>query len=301
MRSICRMRIEKESNYIGLYANGKTIRFQIEDEKPITDLIYPEFYDIKITSKCSGGCDFCYMNSTDKSSHVLDAVEKIESFFGPMTMNQRPFQIAIGGGEPTEHPYFVEILEKLDSLSITPNYTTNGTIICDHNENTDKIIEATQKYCGGVAVSCHPHLRDKWEIAINNLKDISGIKLSFHHIIYDIESVNRFVDIFENSSYDFVHYHVLLPQVAQGRAQSNCERNAVVYLFNYLESLPKHKRMKVAFGARFYLDLIDNQDKIPGVSLYEPEAFSKFLDLKDMQIYGSSFESMAVDQNLKIA
>ena len=45
---------------------------------------------------------------------------------------------------------------------------------------------------------------------------------------------------------------------------------------------------KIAFGANFYSYLL----KSPGVfnvSLYEPESMSKFLDLKDMKVYPSSF------------
>jgi len=40
---------------------------------------------------------------------------------------------------------------------------------------------------------------------------------------------------------------------------------------------------------------VENRNKLSGVSLYEPEVFSKFLDLKDMKIYGSSFEASSVE------
>lgn len=295
MKNILRIRTENESNYRAIFSNGITLRYQIRDNEPISELIFPEFYDVKITSKCSfGKCPFCYMSSSDNCSHVMDALDKIDSFFKPLTMNQRPFQVALGGGETTEHPHFAQILEKFDSLKIVPNYTTNGTLLCDMNKNTEEILNATQKYCGGVAVSCHPHLRDKWEKAIKNISKLKDIKLSFHHIIFDIASVDTFFNIFNSELDAYVNYHVLLPLVAQGRSNHGCKSDAVKYLFDKLEQLPADKQKKASFGAKFYEDLINHKNKLPGISLYDPEGFSKFLDLKDMKIYGSSFESNIV-------
>ena len=87
-----------------------------------------------------------------------------------------------------------------------------------------------------------------------------------------------------------VSYHVLLPLIAQWRSKSSCEKEATEILFNYLEKLDPERQQKVAFGARFYEDLLVNKLKLPGVSIYGPEDFSKFLHLKSMNIYGSSFE-----------
>jgi len=57
------------------------------------------------------------------------------------------FQIAIGGGEPTEHPDFIDIIKLTKKSGVVPNYTTNGEIV------SDKIIRVTAQYCGAIAVS----------------------------------------------------------------------------------------------------------------------------------------------------
>lgn len=347
-----RARFSVEDNYFASYYKGITTRYHlVDDNAPILPLKYPEFYDIHLTDFCQGGCDFCYMNSSDHSSHAENAVEKLEEFFGPMSVfnlsefmniitnkhadikaaiqkltkllnkndfneiddflvdqafkylmtkgfkdkviselekypeSQRPLQTALGGGNPNQHPDFVNILKKLYELQITPNYTTNGM-----GGLTDEILTATQKYCGGVALSCHPHLKEYW---VSGVKELSktGVKLSYHHIIGDENSVQRFIDIFEDEKLDsFVSYHVLLPLVAQGRAKSSCEQNATKILFDYLEKLTPERQQKAAFGARFYEDLLVNKSRLPGISIYGPEDFSKFLHLKSMNIYGSSFE-----------
>lgn len=274
-------RIFPESNYKAIWYNGKTIRIALNPAKPITELEYPEFYDVKITSKCRGKCPWCYMDSKETDDHYDDTTEKIQQFFGLMNSNQRPFQVAIGGGEPTESPEFFKILEAFNNLGIVPNYTTNGMWV----ENTDiefvsKMSEYTIKYCGGVAVSCHPHLEKYWTGAANYYKSW-GVKLNFHIIISDKESIDNFVRIY-NKWYDKVDYFVLLPYGSQGRApQKEID-------WGYLIKKLPDKHSQIAFGANFYPYLLKGGHNIK-VSLYEPEIMSKFLDLKDMKLYSSSF------------
>ena len=183
----------QESNYRGVWFNGKTIRIALDNSKPITELEFPEFLDVKITDYCLGNCPYCYMNSNSYDNHHENIVEKINNYFGPMSENERPFQVAIGGGEPTSHPDFIKCLKAFKDLGIEPNYTTNG-MFCKTIAHED-IIEATEKYCGGVAVSCHPHLRDYWEQA-SDLFGTADIKLNFHLIISDEESIKYFKEIY---------------------------------------------------------------------------------------------------------
>jgi len=57
-------------------------------------------------------------------------------------------------------------------------------------------------------------------------------------------------------------------------------------LFEKLKDLDDIKN--IAFGANFHPELKKNLWM--GLSLYDPEMFSKYLDLKDMKIYKSSFD-----------
>lgn len=268
----------KESNYRSIWFNGKTIRVAIDPKQPITELEFPEFYDVKLTGKCEGKCPWCYMDSKETDEHYENSVQKIKDYFEPMTENERPFQVALGGGEPTGHPDFIEILETFDSLGIQPNYTTNG-MFCE-SENIMDILLATKKYCGGVAVSCHPHLKKYWATAAR-LFSIEKIKLNFHIIISDKESIDEFVEIY-NEWKDKVDYFVLLPYGNQGRAPHK------EIDWDYLVKNLPEDQSKLAFGANFYPYLLNTEHSIR-VSLYEPEIMSKFLDLKDMKLYPSSF------------
>lgn len=264
-----------DENYRAIYFNGKTIRQQYDPQNPIPELEYPEFYDVKITGKCNGKCPWCYQDSKPGDEHYMDALENIETFFGSMTENEKPFQVAIGGGEPTMHPDFPKILQAFHELDITPNYTTNAMHM------SDDILTATRKYCGGVAVSCHEHLREYWEPFIKRMAK-EKFKINLHIIISDHKSIERFIRIFKQYEKD-VDYFVLLPHTEKGRAGK--KELDHVHLFNEVERL---NTKKIAFGALFHPHLIENKNRFK-LSLYEPEIMSKYLDMKDMKLYKSSF------------
>jgi organic radical activating enzyme len=273
-------RIEKDSNYKSMWLNGKTLRFAIDTNKPITELKYPEFYDIKVTNNCEGNCDYCYMDSKTEK-HYENILEKTRHFFKDMSHNELPYQIALGGGEPTSHPDFLSLIKLLkEEFDICPNYTTNGMWLKNTKIDIDFLLEQTKKYCGEIAVSCHPHLTQYWEMAAK-LYYNNGIKLNFHIIISDKESIDLFRIIYDEWC-NKVDYFVLLPYGNQGRAKK--QKIDWEYL---LEKLPDNQS-QIAFGANFYPYLLKGGHNIK-VTLYEPEIMSKFLDLKDMKVYPSSF------------
>lgn len=265
----------KENNYRAVWFNGKTIRIALNPKKEITELKYPEFYDVKITGYCKGNCPWCYMDSSKDDYHYENIAQKVKNYFGLMSSNERPFQVAIGGGEPTSHPQFIDLLRTFKELGIEPNYTTNGML-----SGNKEILNASKELCGGVAVSCHPHLRMHWETSAWEYLS-KDIKLNFHIIISDRQSVDYFWDLYKEYK-DRIDYFVLLPYEAQGRAtKKDIDWKYLVW------RLPENTS-KIAFGAGFYSYLLQNDHHIK-VSLYEPEIMSKYLDLKDMKLYPSSF------------
>lgn len=274
-------RIFPEHNYKGIHINGKTIRIALDPNKPIDELLYPEFYDVKVTSKCEGKCPYCYQDSIMDVEHPTNIVKKFKDFYGPMTGNQKPFQIAFGGGEPTMHPDFVELMRVSYHMGIIPNYTTNGMWVRDE-EKSKEIIEATKEYCGGVAVSTHPHLKNFWTKA-TDLYIENDIFTNLHIIIGDKKSIDEFLEVY-NKYKGKVKYFVLLPLTAQGRATESFVD------WKYFEKNIDGSPGDIAFGANFYPFLQKQPDRFK-VSLYEPEIMSAYLDLEDMKVYKSSFSS----------
>lgn len=290
-----RVRSYPDKNYWAVFSEGTTVRFTFDDSKPILDLDYPEFYDFKITNFCGGKCPWCYMSSSHAEEHYPDIVKKFEKFFTPMSMNQRPFQIAFGGGNPNEHPEFCRLMEVSCNLGILPNYTTNGMGV------TEEVTRATWNYCGGVAMSTHEHLEEAWRRAVGEFlkpswtigkmgmpyRERPPYKVNLHHIVSDKASVQRMMAIYQEFQ-DKIDYMVVLPMVAQGRAEKSFSEPD--FLFSALRKLPSLE--KFAFGAKLYPHLLEEHNKgrsLP-VALYEPEIMSKFVDMRDMKQYGSSFD-----------
>jgi organic radical activating enzyme len=102
--------------------------------KPTT----PFLVDLKITDYCEAGCEFCYQNSTRDGKHA----KNVNSYLYRMG-DAGVFEVAIGGGEPTTHPDFLNILETARWCGITPNFSTKSLKV------DDKAIEL----CGAFAYS----------------------------------------------------------------------------------------------------------------------------------------------------
>lgn len=65
----------------------------------------------------------CYQGSTTEGEHAsLEAIRKVADTLADL----RVFEVALGGGEPTLHPDFVEILKIFRARDIVPNFTTRN-------------------------------------------------------------------------------------------------------------------------------------------------------------------------------
>jgi MoaA/NifB/PqqE/SkfB family radical SAM enzyme len=133
----------------------------------------PELVDIAITDKCYMGCTYCYQDSRPKRDHApKELVEKMIQGF-----DYAPYQVAIGGGEPTLHPDLPYILRRARELGSVPNYTTAGDQI------REDVIEATNEVCGGVAMTYHSFKGIDWFVShYQALRDRLKVQLNVHLI-----------------------------------------------------------------------------------------------------------------------
>lgn len=138
-----------EQNYSVIF-NKKTGYFVRAEEKgfpePLWSIHGPELLDISITNWCDQGCSFCYRNSTPKGTHM--SLEDYD-FIMKQAKELDVFQVALGGGNPNQHPDFIKILETTVNYGIVPCYTTNGRGL------THEILKATKELCGSVAISAY--------------------------------------------------------------------------------------------------------------------------------------------------
>lgn len=108
---------------------------------------FPESMDIKICDKCDMGCPMCHENSTPdgKCGDILNA-KFIESLH-PYT------ELAIGGGNPLEHPDLEPFLVKCKLLNLIPSMTVNQTHFMKNRESLKRLCDAKLIYGLGISVN----------------------------------------------------------------------------------------------------------------------------------------------------
>lgn len=116
--------------------NGNKIRFSFDDATALSVenlprglgpayASAPELVDMKITGFCpfSADCPMCYMDSDSTGEHA--DTETIRQHLRQLAQ-AGVFEIALGGGEPTLHPDFTDILAEGASLGLAMNFTTKN-------------------------------------------------------------------------------------------------------------------------------------------------------------------------------
>lgn len=302
-------------NYNAIWYNLKTVRIG-EGVAQELDPDKAEFYDIGITTRCNAQCPFCYVNAAKTGIDFEDICNTWRKWMANyfeykqktadevVTYTDKPFQIAIGStGEPTVHPDFVKFLKTVFDTHVVPNYTTNGIILAHYVLDKDqfpkenaaeykkqkalakKILNATSKYVGGVAVSYgNKTLRTYAKAAIDALMKYGDTNINIHHLISTNDDVDEFIELAKEYG-DNIKYHVLLPLMAHGRSKHGIGDG----VFDYLEEqILKNDIKNIAFGANFYPYL--NKSKIKTWD-YPPESLSKNVLLKKgrVEITPSSF------------
>lgn len=150
--------------------SGTKIRLTTDNSDYVKSSV-PELVDLKITEWCDKDCAFCYQDSSKKGKH--GNVKTIKNIIKNLA-SVGVFEIAFGGGEPTSHPKFVDILEYTNSLGIIPNTTTRNIEVFNNTEKGKKIIDLV----GGIAVS------------VNSLTDVMAANDIIHRFAEKVAAEN---------------------------------------------------------------------------------------------------------------
>lgn len=271
-----RIRKDTNANYKAVFLpSGKTLRFKLDSRQSFKAPRTAEIEDVAINNRCLANCSYCYTDAKASGINFTYICDKAQEVWGQMPMADRPFQIAIGGaGESTLHPDWCEFVRFIKSLGIMPNYTTNGMHL------SDEILSATQDYCGGVALSWHPHIPLVFHKAVAKLRSIKT-RLNFHIIVGDQQSLIDLIELYDRY-HDIVEYFVILPYQAVGRGRQIEVAQNWEKCFRWVESL---NSTQFAFGALFYEFLWNNHINLP-IDIYEPEIFSGY------RIFDESYKTL---------
>ena len=123
--------------------NGTKVR---ENDLDFFRADFPESMDIKICNKCDMGCPQCHENSTPdgKCGDIMS-----ESFIDKL----HPYtELAIGGGNPLEHPDLVLFLEKCKRLNLIPSMTVNQVHFEKHKDFLKTLVDNNLIYGLGISL-----------------------------------------------------------------------------------------------------------------------------------------------------
>lgn len=175
-KSIINIRYYPKEHYLTLF-NKKTGFFARIEEAGYKEPFYskrgPELLDISITNWCDKKCNICYRDSNKNANHIeLDNLQLILD----QALELGVEQIALGGGNPNNHPDFIKILNLIRiDYGIVPSYTTNGRYL------SAEIIHASKEFCGAVAVSSFDINDEGMNAAKKLIK--SGVKTNIHFVL----------------------------------------------------------------------------------------------------------------------
>jgi len=103
-----------------------------------------------ITRRCNYDCSYCWPsihNNTEKH-HSTDKIMETIDIAVNSWANKEEIRWNFGGGEPTMHPDFLDILKKLNSMKQWVLVTTNGA-------RSQKYFSELVQYCNSINMSAH--------------------------------------------------------------------------------------------------------------------------------------------------
>lgn len=268
---------------------GFYIRKELGTEEPFWGPL-PELLDISITNRCRKGCPYCYQNSTPSGQHM--SVEDYRSILEQAKGHLQ--QVALGGGEPTEHPDLIELLRLTrEDYDVVPNYTTNG----NPETLTQEIVEATKKYCGAVAVSWH-----KGPQKLQALQQFIDVGLTTNiHFIVGGDTIDEAINMMENHPFpDGINAIIFLLHKPVGRASHG--RDVLKFddrVKKFLELAQQKHPFQIGFDACFASALAANTEITQDCyDTCDGGRFSCYIDV-DLNVSPCSFDKRRHYGNLR--
>ena len=170
------------NQYAGTKRGGKNYITDNIDESVGVEMNFPIPYQIlwDIGRRCNYACDYCWPavhSNTEKFPSFESVINTIDMIIDNWS-NGEQIRWNFGGGEPTMHPKFIDILKYLKSRNQWILVTTNGS------RSTKFWSEATQ-YINSVNMSAHFASMDLYRGNEDRFLDNCKIIMKHHDIIDD--------------------------------------------------------------------------------------------------------------------
>lgn len=166
---------------VKIYEDGTKIR----EYEGIPKTFFPESLDVKITDYCDLGCRFCHESSTVKGQHA--DLEKLKAVLVSLPAG---VELAIGGGNPLDHPHLLDFLLWCKNRGLICNMTINQRHIKRYYNFIKDLIE--DDLIKGVGISINGDKFDR----ILELKKITN-NIVYHVIagVHDISILDKLIEL----------------------------------------------------------------------------------------------------------
>ena len=154
--------------------NGTKIRETIDTAATAFIPETIESFDCKITNSCDMGCPMCHENSVPNGKHGDLFVSSFLDTLHPYT------EIAIGGGNPLEHPDLYKFLQLCKERKFIPSMTVNQVHFEKNFDFIKKLVDEKLVYGLGVSLN---------NVNNNFVDKLKGIPNAVVHVISGLVSI----------------------------------------------------------------------------------------------------------------
>jgi len=169
---------------------GTIIRFSFENNYESKKSEFPTLVDISITSFCDKGCKFCYQSSTKSGTH--SDVDFVKNVLNELKL-KGCLEVVFGGGEPSTHPKFLEIVKHAKDLGLVVGVTTKNQNFLSI-PNSKEILENINS----IAFSCNNNTEAQQAIDLFDKISDKTRNVSFYfQTILGLNSLDSLCDMVE--------------------------------------------------------------------------------------------------------
>lgn len=163
----------------------------------------PNTIDLELSYFCNQNCKWCFYNDYHKHSYLsIDQIKKIVDF---AVCNRVKWLILSGGGEPTVHPFFSDIISYINRSGMNYLIITNGMLLnkyipllVDHCKYLRISMDAATNQTYGLL---HGVQEDSFSTIIQNIRIVRKlsrkmvISLSFIVTEENIDELPKFIEL----------------------------------------------------------------------------------------------------------
>lgn len=235
----------KNGNYtVDIYEDGTKVR-ETEDVDFIAQ--FPESLDVKITNYCDMGCAYCHENSTKAGKHS-DIIVLMEQ----LSLLPAGIELAVGGGNPLDHPDLHAFLIEANKQGFIVNMTVNQGHVNKFRTELEYYINNDLIKGIGVSVT---------QPSIENIKWLTDLTPHVvYHIIAGINSVSILGQIKEQAKSPKV---LVLGYKTFGRGIDYINPDVELGIKEWETELPKQLGTMVISFDNLAIEQLEVQEMLP--------------------------------------